>query len=526
MKKFNITGLCVPEYHYMVNIEAKKAHILNLIHDRQYFTINRARQFGKTTTLALLERILNHTPEFICVSLTFEGVGEDMFGSDESFCNEFLLQVSEALHLSGHDFADKWIDESIKGFAALGRHISRLCNDKKVVLLIDEVDSTSSNRVFLRFLGMLRSLFLKRANRKANTFHSVVLAGVHDIKNIKLKLINEGLYNLQNEHEGEYNSPWNIASNFNVDMSFSASEISTMLVEYEEDQATGMDITAVSEEIYRFTSGYPVLVSKICKCIDEELPTKEWTVAGVQSAVNKISFERAVLYDDLFKNLENNKDLYDFMYGVLISGDKRKYTLYDPVMERCSMLGFIAINPLGIIETANKIFSIIMMNYFLSKEKSTQGVSRQVCNGMYAEITSGGKFNMELCLRRFAEHYGDIYADTATNFLETHGRMIFLSFLKPLVNGHGFFHIESQLTDMRRMDVVVDYMREQFIIELKLWHGEQAQDKAYEQLLGYMNARHMNKGYLLTFDFRKEGNKEPKAEWVTVQGKEIFDVIV
>ena len=35
----------------------------------------------------------------------------------------------------------------------------------------------------------------------------------------------------------------------------------------------------------------------------------------------------------------------------------------------------------------------------------------------------------------------------------------------------------------------------------------------------------MDKGYLLTFDFRKERNREPKADWVTVQGKQIFDVI-
>jgi len=111
-------------------------------------------------------------------------------------------------------------------------------------------------------------------------------------------------------------------------------------------------------------------------------------------------------------------------------------------------------------------------------------------------------------------------------FLEREGRLIFLSYLKPLLNGRGFFHIESQNTDMRRMDVVVDYAQEQFIIELKLWKGERAQVRAYEQLLNYMNARHLDKGYLLTFDFRKEGNREPKAEWVQVGDKEIFDVIV
>ena len=74
------------------------------------------------------------------------------------------------------------------------------------------------------------------------------------------------------------------------------------------------------------------------------------------------------------------------------------------------------------------------------------------------------------------------------------------------------------------MDVVVDYGRDQFVIELKLWKGESARDKAYNQLLGYMASKNHNKGYLLTFDMRK--NKEYKAEWVSIDGKQIFDVIV
>ena len=52
-------------------------------------------------------------------------------------------------------------------------------------------------------------------------------------------------------------------------------------------------------------------------------------------------------------------------------------------------------------------------------------------------------------------------------------------YLSPIINGRGFFHIESQLTDLRRMDIVVDYGNEQFIIELKTWRGEAARDKAY-----------------------------------------------
>ncbi|MCL1874264.1 MAG: 9-O-acetyl-N-acetylneuraminate esterase, partial [Clostridiales bacterium] len=111
--------------------------------------------------------------------------------------------------------------------------------------------------------------------------------------------------------------------------------------------------------------------------------------------------------------------------------------------------------------------------------------------------------------------------------LEKHGRLLFLSYLQPLINGQGFYHIESQLLDLRRMDIVVDFGHDQFIIELKLWHGDSLHEEAYEQLLGYMDSKNAIRGYLLTFDFRKEANKQPGVKWVDFDGgKHIFDVIL
>lgn len=50
MKYFNVTGLCIPEKHYMVDISSKIKKILEMVDRGDYFTINRPRQFGKTTT--------------------------------------------------------------------------------------------------------------------------------------------------------------------------------------------------------------------------------------------------------------------------------------------------------------------------------------------------------------------------------------------------------------------------------------------------------------------------------------------
>jgi hypothetical protein len=71
-RKFNITGSCNPDRHYMVNVDAKiEAIVQDYIMQGEYFTINRARQYGKTTMLALLRRRL--TADCIVIKMSFEG---------------------------------------------------------------------------------------------------------------------------------------------------------------------------------------------------------------------------------------------------------------------------------------------------------------------------------------------------------------------------------------------------------------------------------------------------------------------
>lgn len=89
---------------------------------------------------------------------------------------------------------------------------------RPVVLIIDEVDSASNNQVFLDFLAQLRGYYLNR--RKMSIFQSVIPAGVHDVKNIGMKI--------RPDAEHKVNSLWNISSEFNIDMSFNPSDIGGM----------------------------------------------------------------------------------------------------------------------------------------------------------------------------------------------------------------------------------------------------------------------------------------------------------
>jgi len=529
---FNVTGTCRPDIDYMVDISGRVEKVKKMVDRGDYFTINRPRQYGKTTLISALSRKLSG--EYICARTSFEGLGDECFENEPAFCNALMIKIQTALKEPSAgcnpDYADSWLNNSVTNFVSLNSHITQMCRDNKVVLIIDEVDKTSNNRVFIHFLGMLRDKFLQRKDGAGHTFKSVILAGVHDIRNLKLKLLIEGVYT-PSEHQGQLlNSPWNIAVPFLVDMSFHPDEIGGMLGEYETDHATGMDIGQVAGTIYEYTGGYPFLVSQICKIMDEgDCKARDWTKRGVENAVkfliNQVNTEYGVntLFDDISKNLENQRDLYEFIYDILILGKHRQYTLSNPTIQRAAMFGFIK-NKDGAAIVANRIFEIYILDYFTSKDMQSR--SHRHIAGFKGEIVTNGRFDMEHCLKKFAELFREIYSDKDRPFIEEHGRMLFLTYLKPLINGAGFYHIESRLMDQRRMDLVVDYGSDQFIIELKLWYGESAHEKAYEQLAGYLKSKGVTAGYLLTFDFRKKERRMPKAAWVEWDGARIFDVML
>jgi hypothetical protein len=77
------------------------------------------------------------------------------------------------------------------------------------------------------------------------------------------------------------------------------------------------------------------------------------------------------------------------------------------------------------------------------------------------------------------------------------------------------------------MDLVIDFLKQQFILELKIWSGDAKHEDAYEQLAGYLKSKNTDSGYLLTFDFRKKGdNSFSENKWIEWNGKQIFDVVL
>lgn len=269
-KRFNTTGPCISRKHYMVNIENKLRQVEKLIDNGDYFLINRPRQYGKTTLLSQISKSFGD--KYLIIRTSFEGIGDSIFENEEVFSNSFLTLLSDALKFTCEEksLEIQKLKVDVKNLQTLSAAITKFIMNchKRTVLIVDEVDKSSNNQLFLSFLGMLRNKYILANDDMDYTFHSVILAGVHDIKNLKLMI--------RLDEEIKYNSPWNIAVNFNIDMTFSPLEIETMIKDYANEENIAMNTRNISEKIYFYTSGYPFLVSKVSQIMDENFRTS-WT---------------------------------------------------------------------------------------------------------------------------------------------------------------------------------------------------------------------------------------------------------
>jgi len=511
----------------MVDLSRKFEQILKLIELGEYFTINRPRQFGKTTVLDELERRLSD--EYVLAYLSFEGIGDAIFADEGSFSPRFVEMLAESLEMTypGTGATAQELGLDVTDLKSLSTFVSRFVRQagRDVILLVDEVDKSSNSQVFLSFLGMLRQKYLLRQRGKDVAFLSVVLAGVHDVKSLKLKI--------RDGEETKLNSPWNIAADFNVDMSFNPAEIKTMLADYAADKGVEMDFDAIAERIHYYTSGYPFLVSKLCKIIDEEgadespdFDPRSWTLDDVDWSFRWLTRESysTTNFDSLVKNLEDNPDLLCLVQSILLEGADKSlsFSVKNPLVNLGLLYGMFKERS-GRAVIHNRVYEQILSDYIRSK-KETAPDARGF--GSYSlGYDRGDGLDIERVLLKFQEFMREHYSDRDASFLEREGRLVFMSFLKPIVNAKGFMWKEPVVGDERRMDIVVTYGDSQKeVIELKIWRGEEYHQQGLQQLSDYLDFQNLKTGYLLIFDFGKA--KQYTSEQIRFADKEIFAVRV
>ena len=514
----------------MVDISSRLDAIAEMISKGEYICINRARQFGKTTTIAMLRRYIEE--KYIVISLDFQDLSKSDFQTTGTFVRAFcrLLKGKTRSGLVIPDHIYETINEYIgrtkspAGMTDLFETLADWCaeEEKGIVLIIDEVDSASNNQIFLDFLSQLRSAYIKRDTENYPAFQSVILAGVTDIKHLRSKV--------RDDDQHKVNSPWNIAVDFDADMTLSTEGIKGMLTEYDREHGTAMDTGMLAQYIRDFTNGYPFLVSRICQIVDYNLIKKQgqdigkaWSKDGIDEAIRMILIEKNTLFESLTGKLVNYQDIKAALHIVLMEGARIPYNPMQESISQMEMYGFI-VNRNGTVAVSNRIFETVLYNLFLSDDELGTDVFGREGDLARNRFVRDNGLDVRLILEHFVQTYHEVYGQLTERFEEKDGRELFLLFLKPIINGTGNYYIEAQTRDQKRTDVIIDYLGKQYIIELKIWRGERYNEAGEKQIGEYLDYFGLNTGYMLSFNFNKK--KETGIKRIQIGDKVLFEATV
>lgn len=177
----------------------------------------------------------------------------------------------------------------------------------------------------------------------------------------------------------------------------------------------------------------------------------------------------------------------------------------------------------GSVAVANRIFEMKLYNLLLSETEDRDKMDI-VSTDIKNQFVMHGMLQMGLVMQKFYEYFEEICKNSSDKFIEDEGRRIFLMFLRPIINGAGNYYVEAQTRDRTRTDVIIDFRGQRSVVELKLWHGKAYEQRGREQLFEYLEYYHLQKGYLLSFNFNK--NKKTGIHEIQYKDKWLMEVIV
>ena len=261
MRFFNTAGPMDAQDHYCIppleRIDLD--YVLNLIHDEKYFILHAPRQTGKTSALKALQDHLNSGAEgdYRClyvnveagqawrenIPMATEAILQVLAGSVQTVLGDDSLDgIRRAVLAEGN--ADTALWETLRRWAR--------ADSRPLVLLIDEIDALIGDSL----LSVLRQLRSGYDMRPRSFPHSIVLCGVHNVRDYRIHSASEG-------KAIAGGSGFNISAASLRLRDFDRAETETLLGQHTAE--TGQEFeTAAIERVYRQTAGQPWLVNALC----------------------------------------------------------------------------------------------------------------------------------------------------------------------------------------------------------------------------------------------------------------------
>ena len=530
MRRFWTQGPVNPQEHYVVSRSDEIADFIKRVEEGRYIVLFAPRQTGKTTffqdALAALvagSASVEQTMDYFPIQLNF-----DVYKNLDlvTFYGHLYEQMREEIEavFQGRGCV---LSETLRGFlegTTLTNHLSMMTffkrftrfldteyDGQQVVLVIDEFDGIP--QVALSdFLHTLRHIYI---SGKPRCPHSVGIIGVKSIAQLNYD---------------RSISPFNIQDEFQLP-SFTLEQVHELLGQYT-DEVGQVFVPEVMASIHKQTAGQPVLVNRFAQILTEELDIPKGepiTMAHFLKAHAQLLEEDNVNFTHLLTNIRKDPRFENLLMRIMERDDGVDFNLRSDIISELATYGVIARGDDGMCEIVNPIYLYCILQAFkpIVNGLEDEYLHENSREGFLDYLTPIGQIDIQALLdnfRDFIARAGFKILQVPDTPQESVGRHLLLAYLDQFVKLiGGFMHIEVQ-TGRGRMDIIITHKQQKYIVETKIWRGDNRYQAGKKQLVEYLKLEGQTEGYYIVFDHREA--PEPRVETETLEDLTIRSYVI
>ena len=503
MRKFNTTGPCFPDEHYMLPALDRLPGVRELVAGGDYFVVHAPRQTGKTTALQALVQEINAKGDMFAIYCTLETL-QNAKEVDDAMpkIRKLLLQGASAIPgfaASSEDLARTIAFDQGPGWTvtAVSDTLTALCRKggKPLAVFFDEADCLVGD-VLITFLRQLRAGYV---NRKMIPFpKSVALVGMLDVRDYKTQIRPDG------ESLGQI-SPFNIIAEDILIPNFTEADIRALYAQH--TAATGQEFAdGVVEDVWRLTRGQPWLVNAIAhECVARIHAfryAEPVTVEDVEAAKEAIICRRDTHVDSLMERMREPR--VRRIVEPLISGDRADVTYNDEDYRYITDLGLLRVDR-GALVPANPMYAEIIGRYLSHGEQDA--MIRSVPETPWVKADGLDMAGLMAAFQKFWRENSGADRDIM-GYREAVPHLVLMAFLQRVTNCGGRINREMAV-GTGRLDLCVEFRGTRYAIEVKTSSNFKGAE-SYGQCAKYLVELGLSEGWMPIFDKSKTKSWDEK----------------
>ena len=523
MKTFGTQGPVNSKDNYVVSRTEEIADFVDRVKEGKYIVLFAPRQTGKTTLFrAAIDALIAEA--YFPIQLNFE-LYVDCSASDfyisfyRRLCEE-IKNVFEKRDATPSEVLCQFLDNTevtnqvtmMEFFKQLVRYLPDHENSQKIVLIIDEFDAIPPDAV-RGFLHSLRYIYLDQSNPRCP--YSVGIVGV---KNITQLNYDRSI------------SPFNIQDEFHLP-NFTLAQVHELLEQYtnEVGQAFAPEVITT---IHKQTAGQPFLVNRCAQILTEEMdiPKSETiTTAHFSKAHKQLLRERNTNIAHLLTNIRRDRRFEKMLMRIASYERGLPFSPDNEIMNELTIYGVIAEGADGMCEIVNPIYQHRILQTFKSPFNGLEGEYFSEENGddFIDYLTPDGVIEMAALLDNFQGFIARVgfrilqVPDTPQEYVGQHLLYAYLDHFVNIVGANMFLEVQ---TGRGRIDLLIVYNQQKYIVETKIWEGDRYYQAGKKQLAAYLKLEGVQEGYYVVFDHRE--NPTPRVETETIDGLTIRSYVI